>query len=99
MKFEWDERKNEINIAKHGLDFSDGEALFLGHSQLLAVPDTAQEYGEERWKGIGMINGRIVVAIFVQKTPETIRFISLRKANREERNGYEKALQDELGQG
>jgi uncharacterized DUF497 family protein len=31
MKFEWDERKNEINIEKHGLDFSDGEELFLGH--------------------------------------------------------------------
>jgi uncharacterized DUF497 family protein len=99
MKFEWDERKNEINIEKHGLDFSDGEELFLGHSLLLAVPDTAQEYGEERWKGIGMIDGRTVVAIFVLRTPETIRFISLRKANREERSGYEKALQDQLGQG
>jgi uncharacterized DUF497 family protein len=94
MKFEWDERKNEINIDKHGLDYSDGEELFLGHSPLLAVPDTAQEYGEERWKGIGMIDGRIVVAIFVLRTPETIRFISLRKANRKERSGYEKALQD-----
>ena len=96
---EWDERKNEINIEKHGLDFSDGEKLFLGHSPLLVVPDTAQEYGEERWKGIGMIDGRTVVAIFVLRTPETIRFISLRKANREERSGYEKALQDQLGQG
>lgn len=101
MKFDWDERKNEINIDKHGLDFSDGDELFSGHSPLLALPDTAHEYGEERWKGIGVINGRIVVAIFVQKAPETIRFISLRKANREERkrSGYEKALQDELGQG
>jgi uncharacterized DUF497 family protein len=28
MNFEWDERKNEANIAKHGLDFADASRIF-----------------------------------------------------------------------
>jgi uncharacterized DUF497 family protein len=29
MRFEWDERKNRINIRKHGLDFADAEEMFM----------------------------------------------------------------------
>jgi uncharacterized DUF497 family protein len=46
-----------------------------------------------------MIRGRTVVVIFTERVPKTIRIISLRKANREEREQYEKALQDGLEAG
>jgi uncharacterized protein len=30
VRFEWDEKKNRVNVSKHGLDFSDVEAVFEG---------------------------------------------------------------------
>ena len=50
----------------------------------------------ERWLGIGMIRGRVVFVAFVERPPDTIRIISLRKADHEERKQYEKAIQDGL---
>lgn len=29
MDFEWDERKNEVNIGKHGFDFADAYRVFV----------------------------------------------------------------------
>ena len=63
---------------------------------LLVHPDLREEYGEERWLGIGMTRGRVAFLAFAQDSPETIRVISLRKANHEERKEYEKALQNGL---
>ena len=97
MKFEWDEAKNAVNIQKHGFDFADGAELFDGQEPLLVTSDEEEDYEEERWRGIGVLEGRVVVAIFTERRPNVIRFISLRKANREERQAYEEAIKDELG--
>ena len=97
MEFQWDEKKNKIHIAKHEFDFADGVELFQGNWPFLVASDLEEDYGEERWKGIGMIQGRIAVAIFNEMKPGVIRFISLRKANQEERNEYEEAIKNELG--
>jgi uncharacterized DUF497 family protein len=94
MNFEWDEAKNHANIRKHGFHFAEAEEMFRG--ALLACPDTREDYGEERWIGIGMIQGRFAFVAFAQPSPDIIRVISLRKADHEERKEYEKALQNEL---
>lgn len=94
MKLEWDEAKNRANIRKHGLDFADAEEMFRG--VLVVHPDTREDYGEDRWIGLGMIGGRLAAVIFAVRSPETIRIISLRKADHEEREEYEKAIQDGL---
>jgi uncharacterized DUF497 family protein len=46
-----------------------------------------------------MIQGRVVMVAFALRAPETMRIISLRKADHEEREQYEKALQDGLEAG
>jgi uncharacterized DUF497 family protein len=95
MKLEWDEAKNKVNIKKHGFHFAEAEEMF--RSFLLVRPDTREDYGEERWIGIGMIQGRVALVAFVARPPQdTIRIISLRKADHEERKEYEKAIQDGL---
>jgi uncharacterized protein len=94
VRFEWDESKNRLNIRKHGFDFADAEEMFRG--ALLIRPDTGEDYGEERWVGIGMIQGRAPVVVFAERPQETIRIISVRKADHEEREQYEKALQNGL---
>jgi uncharacterized protein len=95
MRFEWDEAKNRANIRKHGFDFADAEELFSGI--LLVYPDTSEDYGEERWIGFGMIGTRVVAMVFTVRQADTIRIISLRKADYEEREEYEKALKNGLG--
>lgn len=97
MEFQWDEKKNVRNIAKHGFDFADGAELFQGGWPFLVASDLDEDYDEERWKGIGMIQGRIAVAIFTEAGSGVIRFISLRKANQEERDAYEEVIKNEMG--
>lgn len=96
MKFEWDEQKNESNIAKHGLDFADASRIFA--SPLRISLDERQDYGEERWIGLGMIDGRIIVIGFTEPNEDTVRIISLRKALPYERKLYERYLKNELGE-
>jgi uncharacterized protein len=99
MHFEWDDKKNAANIRKHGIDFADAEELFSGERPFLVAADLESGSEEERWRGIGMIQGRVVVAVFTETQSNAIRFISIRKANQEERRAYEEAVKDELGQG
>jgi uncharacterized protein len=93
-RFEWDEAKNRSNILKHGFDFADAEEMF--GSILLTHLDSSEDYGEDRWIGIGTIGAVTAVVVFAERGPETLRIISLRKATRRERKQYEKAIQDRL---
>ncbi len=96
MNFEWDPQKNKENIAKHGLDFADAPRVF--RLPLRISLDKRQDYGEDRWIGIGMLDGRVVVVVFTEPNEQTIRIISLRKALPYERKRYEQYLRDELGE-
>ena len=97
MKFEWDPAKNEANLAKHGIDFTEAEALFEG--DLYARRDTRKDYGEERWQGIGKLLSRVLVVVWTDRSPDRRRIISLRRANERERQAYRKAVEHGLGQG
>ncbi len=95
MQFEWDEQKRKTNIRKHGFDFRDAWKVF--NSPMLVAPDDRQDYGEDRWIGIGMLEGRIVVIIFTEQNDDTIRIISIMKALTHERIRYEQHLRNQLG--
>ena len=98
MRFEWDENKNAENIRKHGLDFAEAWQVF--QNPMLVKLDDREDYDEDRWIGIGIISsGIVVVFIFTEKDQETIRMISMRKATKNERTRYEKAIQDKLDKG
>jgi uncharacterized protein len=95
MIFEWDEEKNTINIEKHGFDFTDAHEVF--QAPMLTALDTREDYGEDRWIGIGSLRGRVVVIVFTELEADTIRIISLRRAVKHERLRYEQTLKDQLG--
>ena len=97
MKFEWDQQKNQANVAKHELDFADAPRVFK--LPLRISLDERQDYGEDRWIGIGILDGRFVVVVFTEPDEQAIRIISLRKALPYERKCYEQYLKDELGEG
>ena len=95
VKYEWDEEKNQINIHKHGFDFADAEEIFGG--PMVVNADTREDYGEDRWIGMGDFRGRVVAVVFTESAPDIIRIISIRKALKYERRHYEKTLKDGLG--
>jgi len=74
IKFEWDKTKNTSNLRKHGFDLSDAEILFRG--PLIVEPDTREDYGEKRWRGLGLIGGRVVYVAFAEPAPDVVRIIS-----------------------
>jgi hypothetical protein len=55
--------------------------------------------GEERWIGIGLLDGRVVVVVYTELDEETTRIISLRKALSHERTRDEQYLKNRLAQG
>jgi uncharacterized DUF497 family protein len=50
--------------------------------------DDREEYGEDRWLGLGLLTDIVVVIVFSEPDPSTIRIISLRRALRHERQRY-----------
>ncbi len=78
MRFDWDEQKNQANIRKHGLDFADVWEMFT--LPMLVAPDDREDYGEERWIGIGFLKSLVAVVVYVERDEDVIRVISLRKA-------------------
>lgn len=90
MEIEFDPSKNAQNIAERGLSFTLAEKFVWATS--LILEDVRQEYGEPRFRAFGYINHRLFVMIFTPRG-NTLRIISLRKANRRERNWYEAQTQ------
>ena len=88
--FEWDERKNEANIKKHGVGFLTASRIFEG--PVLTAADDRFDYGELRENSIGIIDGALVLVVTHTDRPGKVRIISARPANREERNRYEETL-------
>ena len=97
MPLEWDEEKRAENLSKYGLDFADAPAVF--QSPRLTWLDTREDYGEDRWCSLGMLQGRVVVLVYTERTSDMVRILSLRKATRYKRTQYDRCLQDRLGTG
>jgi uncharacterized protein len=81
--FEWDERKNELNIAKHRIDFEDAIAAF-DESLILRRSDRGTE---ERWIAIGYSDDRLIAVVFTRRA-DVIRIISARRARKNEEREY-----------
>jgi len=90
LKFEWDENKNAVNICKHKIDFEDIPEVF--QQPMLIDYDGRQDYGEERWLGIGSLGNVAVAVAFTERGENIIRIISARKATKEERRRYDERI-------
>lgn len=63
---------------------------------MLITLDEREDYGEDRWVGIGLLDGRVVVVVYTESDEKTIRIISLRKALSYERKRYGEYLKNRL---
>jgi uncharacterized DUF497 family protein len=86
MKYEWDENNRVANLAKQGVDFIDAENF--DWSSAIETIDDRFNYIEDRWIALGFIGSRLHVIIYTMQG-ENVRLISLRKANKREKDYYE----------
>lgn len=84
MRFEWDEKKNQANHARHGMDFNQARQI----SALIVEPDVREDYQEERWVGFGLVGSTVVAVVFTLPSKDVIRILSLRKAAKNEQESY-----------
>ena len=85
MRYEWDEKKRQTNLEKHGLDFIDAP-LVLEAEEKAVFPARSEQ--ESRFKAIAPVGETYLVVIYTERKPK-IRIISFRPAKRKERQRYE----------
>lgn len=83
--FEFDERKSQINLKKHGIDFEQAQALW-NDPGVVEIPAKTED--ETRFLVIGRIKGKHWSAI-VTPRGSRIRIISVRRSRVEEVLIYE----------
>lgn len=90
IAFEWDEPKNEANIAKHGVSFAYAALIFEG--KVLSWIDDRIDYGEIREISIGAIENVVILVVVHTERDGRLRIISARSASQKERARYETSL-------
>lgn len=85
--FQWDARKNDLNLLKHGIDFD--EAIEVFYAPHLLRP--ADHPTEERWLAVGDVDSRTITVIFTWRDGD-IRVISARRARKDEKRTYRQKI-------
>ena len=96
MRFSWDARKSEANLAARGFDFEFATLVFGGPT-LERVDDRA-DYGELRVVAVGLADGLHLTVVYTDRegTREMVRrIISARRSNQQERRAYDQAYHEE----
>jgi uncharacterized DUF497 family protein len=86
--YEWDDKKAEINRAKHGVSFAEAAAVF-DDPRALFRDDPVHSGAERRFHVMGRAAGRLLAVCYTIRG-ERSRLISARMASREERRLYAK---------
>jgi uncharacterized protein len=86
MDIEYDTDKDAANLAKHGASLSHGAAVF-SDVNVLIVPTIRDADREDRYKAIGLIEGKLWTAIHVYRG-SAVRFLSVRRSNTNEQRIY-----------
>jgi uncharacterized protein len=86
--FEWDAKKAQANLSKHGVSFAEAVTAF-GDPLSMNMPDPDHSDSEQRFIVLGMSDRfRLLVVSYTERLPRT-RIISARLATRKERKQYE----------
>lgn len=83
MSIDFDPEKNALNMRKHGISL----ARAADFEVIAVLEDTRQDYGEQRWRAWGLIDGSYHCLAFTIRDGRT-RAISLRRAHTKEIDRY-----------
>jgi uncharacterized DUF497 family protein len=85
LRFEWDERKNQVNRRKHGVSFEEARSVFFDENAVEFYDDEHSEW-EDRFLMLGLsARLRMLLECYCHRARgSVIRIISARKATKKE---------------
>lgn len=89
MEERFDPTKDAANREKHRLPLAFGDRIFEDDDHLI-IPSIREQDGEERFKVVGMVDGKLFTGIFTWRG-DLPRFMSVRRSNRGEEKSYHPA--------
>lgn len=93
MKFDWDPGKSEKNRQERGFGFDYAALIFLGNT--LENPDRRIDYGEERIRALGEVEGRFLAVTYTMRD-DVHWIISAHPASRRDRDVYQQTFPQNL---
>ena len=89
LRFEWDPKKEQSNVRKHGISFHEALCVFSDESAVL-LDDPEHSNDEQRFLLLGLsVRLRLLVVCHCyREAADVIRLISARKATRHESRAY-----------
>lgn len=91
MQFEWDENKNRINKAKHGISFETAKCVW--DDPHVWIYFDRFDNGENRFHAVGVVGGMTLLTVIHTHNDdagmEIVRIIGARRATRHEKSAYE----------
>lgn len=84
--FEWEEEKDRLNFAKHGIHFRTAVKIFLDPNKM--IREDEEHPGEERYNILGRV-GKVLFVVCAFRETNRVRMISARIASVPERKRYE----------
>jgi uncharacterized protein len=88
VKIEFDPDKDEINRFKHRLSLSFAAQIFDDFDYVV-VESFRPVDGEDRYKAVGLVNGKLYTAIHIWRD-DRVRIISVRRSNDGEQAYYDR---------
>ena len=89
MGFDWDEKKRQTNLDKHGIDFLDAKEIWDG--PVIEIPSGQTRHSEDRYIALGLLDCEVIAVIYTWRRRHR-RIISVRKARKNEKALYENAF-------
>lgn len=90
MSDRFDPAKDAANLEKHGLSLAFGDQIIADAAHLV-LPSVRPLDGEERFKVIGSVGGKLFTGVFFAWRRDHPRFISVRRSNSGEERAYHSA--------
>jgi uncharacterized DUF497 family protein len=89
LRFEWDDQKAVDNFSKHGVSFGEATEVFYDPNALEDY-DVGHSVDEARFMIIGLSSRRLLYVVYAERAADQVRIISARKADRAEKEIYER---------
>ena len=91
LRVDWDPWKARENARKHGVTFEEARTVFLDdHALLVGDPDHSESEDRFLLLGFSSLLRLLVVCHLYRESEGVIRLISARRADRSEREQYDK---------
>ena len=89
MDSSFDPQKDLINRRRHKLSLTFGDRVVRDDGHLI-VPSIRPQDGEERYKVVGLVEGKLYTGVYTWRDGQR-RFISVRRSNKGEKRAYRTA--------